>query len=236
MINTIVADDERHARERLISLLGNYPDIKIIGQAADTDEIIPLLQSEHVDVAFLDINMPGPPVFGIISALPQPPLIIFQTAYSEYAVNAFEIDALDYLMKPVSGERLDVCIGKIKKALPPEKILPQTPLTQLSVKYNSIMKVINIKDIFTIKTEEGFSFIYTDEGRFLSDRSLNYFEEILTQLRFYRVSRTAIINLDYVKVLHPLFKGSYRLELRNGTKITVSRRRMKTLKELLQFL
>lgn len=236
MIKTIVADDEGHARQRLAKLLKRYPEIKIICEIADGDELIPVLQSEAIDVAFLDINMPGASVFHTISSLPDPPLVVFQTAYSEYAVDAFGINALDYLMKPVSVERLDACVSKIKKALSIQKDTAKTPLTQISVKYGSIMKVITIEDIFAIKTEEGFSYIHTAEGRYLSDRSLHYFETILSDLRFYRISRTAIVNLDYVKVLHPMFKGSYRLELNNGIKMDVSRRRMKKLKDLLAFL
>ncbi|MBN2532576.1 MAG: response regulator transcription factor [Spirochaetales bacterium] len=234
MIRVIVADDEGHARIRLCKMLKNYPEIRIIRKIADGDELIPVIQSEAIDVVFLDINMPGEPVFKTISLLPDPPLVIFQTAYSEYAVDAFGINALDYLMKPVSRERLDLCIEKIKKALLFQEEKPR--LTQISVKYGSIMKVINISDIFAIKTEEGFSYIYSVEGRFLSDKSLQYFETILSGLRFYRVSRIGIVNLDYVKALHPMFKGSYSLELKNGIKMIVSRRRMKKLKSLLAFL
>jgi two-component system, LytTR family, response regulator len=236
MIHTVVADDERHARSRFCSMLKKYPDIQIIGEISDGDEFISLLHSEHIDLAFLDINMPGAPVFQTISSLPDPPLVVFQTAYSEYAIDAFGINAIDYLLKPVSRERLDACIEKVNHALLMKKNKAGSPLKQLSVKYGSIMKVIKIPDIFIITAEEGFSFISTHEGRFLSDKSLKYFEQILSYSRFYRVSRTALVNLDYVKMLHPMFKGSYRLELNNGTKIDVSRRRMKGLKELLTFL
>jgi two-component system, LytTR family, response regulator len=235
MINTIVADDERHARTRLITLLGDYPGIHIIGEIADGDELIPLLQSTSIDAAFLDINMPGKSVFKTIETLPRPPLIVFQTAYPEYAVDAFTIEALDYLMKPVSRERLHACVTKIKKAMEQRGREPDQSIERVTVKYGNIMKVIDVPEIFAISTEEGFSYIYTAEGKFLSDRSLNYFEDILASSGFCRVSRAAIVNLDCVKILHPMFKGSYSLELKNGTKVMVSRRRMKKLKELLGF-
>jgi len=237
MIRVIIADDEEHARTRLGSMLGRYPEIDIVHEIADGDELVSVLESAAIDVAFLDINMPGTSVFKTISALSDPPFVVFQTAYSEYAVKAFGIDALDYLMKPVSRNRLDVCISKIKKALAiKDKDTAPRQLTQISVKYGSIMKVIKVADIFAVRTEDGFSYIHTAEGRFMSDKSLNYFDEILADLGFFRVSRTAIVNLDYVKVLHPMFKGSYSLELVNGVKLPVSRRRMKNLRQLLKFL
>ncbi|MBN1697361.1 MAG: response regulator transcription factor [Spirochaetales bacterium] len=236
MITVIVADDEAHARKRLCALLGRYPEITIAGEVSDGDSLLDCLTAGNVDVAFLDINMPGASVFSTLSSLPDPPLIVFQTAYADYAQDAFEVEAVDYLMKPVGRERLDKCVSKIKKALShrnPERIsYPE----RISVKYGSIMKVIEVNGIFAVRSEEGFSFIYTQEGRFISDRSLHFFEGMLPGTRFYRISRTAIVNTDYVKVLHPMFKGSYSLELKNGLTMNVSRRRMKRLKELLQFL
>jgi two-component system LytT family response regulator len=217
-------------------LLSDYPGVTIVAEIADGDELIPVLRDKSIDVAFLDINMPGPLVFKTIESLARPPLIVFQTAYSEYAVDAFAIEALDYLMKPISRERFRACVTKIKKAMEQRDRGPEHSITRVTVKYGNIMKVIELPDIYAISTVEGFSYIYTEEGRFLSDRSLNYFEEMLSSSRFYRVSRGTIVNLDFVKVLHPMFKGSYSLELKNGTKVIVSRRRMGRLKELLGFL
>ena len=243
MIRVLLADDEKHIRERLKEMLKKYNIFTIESEAKNGDEVIKEIISKKPDVAFLDINMPGVSVFESIPSLKNAPIIIFQTAYSEYAVNAFGINALDYLLKPISEERLDQTVEKIKKEINAklkkdnEESLKEIPsdIENISVKNQGRIKVIPIDEVYKITFEEGFSFIYTYEGRFLSDKYLNYYEELLKDRKFFRVSRSDLINTKYISIIHPMFKGSYVIELKNGAKIKLSRRRAGVLKKLIDF-
>lgn len=241
MISVLIADDEKHARERLKTLLQKYDIFSIDYEAKNGDEVLNLIISKNPEVAFLDINMPGVSVFNSLSSLKEPPIIIFQTAYSEYAVDAFGINALDYLVKPISEERLKITVEKIKKTLSLKntkediKEFSKNNIQKISVKQDGKIKVISINDIYKITFEEGFSFIYTYEGRFLSDKYLNYFEEVLKNHGFFRVNRNDIINTKNISVIHPMFKGNYIVELINGAKIKLSRRKAGKLKKIINF-
>jgi len=234
MIKVLIADDERHARERLASLLQRYADIEIKALAADGNELLTALKKQTFDAVFLDINMPGPPVFDTIAHLPKRPLIIFQTAYAQYAADAFGLEALDYLLKPVNRERLDQCINKIRNTRASKK--KKQYVKQLSVRDDGMMKLIPVKDICSVSSEEGLSFICTQKEQYHCDKSLNSFETLLDLNKFFRISRETIINLDFAAALHPLCKGNWCLELKGGRKFSVSRRRMRDLKKKLAFL
>ena len=240
MINVLIADDEKHARDRLKTLLQKYDIFSLDYEAKDGDEVIQLIISKNPDVVFLDINMPGVSVFNSLSSLKNPPIIIFQTAYSEYAVDAYGINALDYLVKPISEERLAKTVEKIKNALAiksnkSDVIKKNNNLEKISVRHHGNIKIISLNDIYKITFEEGFSFIYTYEGRFLADKYLNYYDEKLKDKGFFRVSRNDIVNIKNITLIHPMFKGNYVIELNNGAKIKLSRRRAKTLKKIINF-
>lgn len=240
MIKVLIADDEKHARDRLKELLQAYNNLSIEAEAATGDEVIQILITQDIDVAFLDIEMPGTSVFNTINSLKKVPLVIFQTAYSQYAVNAFEINALDYLLKPISEERLRQAVEKILNA----ETKPQAPtavetevvkekVSTLSIKVGEEIKLIDIDDIYKITFEEGFCFLYTAERRYLSDKYLNYYDELLSDNGFFRCSRNDIVNLKYIKSIHTMFKGSFLIELKNEVMIKVSRRRAKELKDII---
>ena len=240
MISVLIADDEKHARDRLKILLKKYDILSIDHEAKNGDEVIQLIISKNPDVVFLDINMPGISVFNTLSSLKDPPLIIFQTAYSEYAVEAYGINALDYLVKPISEERLTKTVDKIKNAITQKNksnkdYYAKNDIQKISVRQYGKIKVISISDIYKITFEEGFSFIYTYEGRFLTDKYLNYFEELLKDKGFFRVNRNDIINTKNISLIHPMFKGNYVIELINGAKIKLSRRRANSLKKIINF-
>lgn len=241
----LIADDERHARDRLRQLLSAHREFEVTCEASGGDQALALLAAQPVDVAFLDIHMPGVSVFRSITSLKHPPLIVFQTAYAEHAVTAFDVEAVDYLLKPFSRERLAQCMDRLIIKLTrtveslPETDLPELnsfPPRQISVKAGHVIKVLSINEIIKINFEEGFSFVYTAAGRFLTDKYLNYFENLLEAGSFYRINRTQIVNLGYIKMIHPMFNGSYRVELANGEKLDVSRRRAGELKRLLAFI
>lgn len=254
MIKTLIADDESHAIERLRDLLSEFDDFEIVVESQDGTGALEQMVLLEPDVAFLDINMPGISVFKTISSLNNPPLVIFQTAHSKYAADAFDIDALDYLLKPVSRERFARAVSKIREKLgmdPPNK-QPQKQehapegkepkettesetTDKISVKVQGAIKIIPISDILKISFEEGLSFIYTKKDRFYSDQTLNYYEKKLEEKGFFRSNRGDLINLDYISTIHKAFKGNYYVELSDGSKVELSRRKAQALKKTLDF-
>ncbi len=193
-------------------------------------------------VAFLDINMPGVPVFQSIPSLAEPPLIVFQTAYSEHAATAFDINALDYLIKPVRFERLEKTVRKIKERLGSVAVPAgadgdgsSNAARQLSVSVNGVTRVVPTRDIVRISFENGFCYLHTESEKIISDKFLNHYEEKLQGKRFFRASRTDIINLQYLASIRKLLPGMYTIELSNGMQVELSRRRAQALREIIDF-
>jgi two-component system, LytTR family, response regulator len=194
-------------------------------------------------VAFLDINMPGVPVFQSIPSLAEPPLIVFQTAYSEHAATAFDINALDYLLKPVRFERLEKTVLKIRERIGSVAATSgageggsSNAACQLSVSVNGVTRVVPIRDIARISFENGFCYLHTVESeKIISDKFLNHYEEKLQGARFFRASRTDIINLQYLASIRKLLPGMYTIELTNGMQVELSRRRAQALREVIDF-
>ena len=242
MITAIIADDENPARERLRELLDRFALFDIVAEAKDGNEALHLIIVHKPEVVFLDINMPGMSVFQSIPSLQNPPLIIFQTAYSEFAADAFTINALDYLLKPIRFERLENAVAKIidKKALrksdhPKSSDMPAKPANHITVTIGGKTKIISSKDIIRISMENGFCCLHTVNDKIVSDRYLNYYEEKLEGNNFFRTSRTDIINLDKVAMIHKEFQGMYTIEMRGGVKVDLSRRKAGELKKIIDF-
>lgn len=241
MIKTLIADDEKPAIVRLKDLLADYDQFQIIAEASSGTEALEKIVSLKPDVAFLDINMPGISIFQTISSLSDPPLIIFQTAHSKYATDAFDVNALDYLMKPISRQRFSKAIAKIMEkhvvSAPPLSLESSSKETieKLSVKLQGAIKIIPVQEIQKICFEEGLTFIYAKEGRFLADHSLNHYEEKLNETGFFRSNRANLINLDCVTTLHKAFKGDFYVELTDGSQVELSRRKAQILKKQLDF-
>lgn len=243
MITTIIADDENHARERLRELLERFDQFEIVGEAKDGNEALQLIISLKPDVAFLDINMPGISVFQSVSSLQNPPLIIFQTAHSEHAAKAYDIDAIDYLLKPLRFERLEKTVDKITDKLSSKITQNQktpdnaAPLhsDHVTVTINGKTKLIASKDIIRISIEDGFCYIYTVNEKMISDKYLNYYEERLKNTTFFRTSRTDIINLNFVSMIQKEDLRSYIIVLNNGMHIELSRRKAQDLRKVIDF-
>lgn len=241
MIRAVIADDELHARERLRDLLGRFECFDIVSEAADGNEALSAIIARQPDVAFLDINMPGVSVFASLASLQDPPLIVFQTAYSEHAAAAFDIEALDYLLKPVRFERLQQTVGRIKASLAedaPNGRQPDTPASgsavRITVTAGDNTVVVAAADIVRIVSEAGFCHIHTTGDHLMSDRYLNYYEEKLGE-RFFRASRTELINLDCITAIHKQLPGLYTVELSNGMHVELSRRRAQALRKIVEF-
>lgn len=242
-INVLIADDEAPAIKRLRTLLSEDRRFNIVAEARNGDEVLKMIIEKSPAVAFLDINMPGASVFTTIPSLKKPPLVVFQTAYSEYGVEAFDIDAVDYLLKPVSRERFGQALSKLIQKIEMKGVsekpfrdapVPEPPRDFISLKTGEAITVLKINEITRLNFVDGLSFIHTKSKKLYSDLPLSHYEELLGNNGFFRVSRSDIINLKFMEKLHPFFNGQYIVEMSDGERIPVSRRRVQELKELIQ--
>jgi len=243
MIKAILVDDEELARRELDFLLKETGEVEVVGEADSSEQLFDILKNTQADVVFLDIEMYGRS--GIDAAfellkLPQPPIIIFATAYDQYAVKAFEVNALDYLLKPFSRERVRLCVEKIKKALEIKDLYIQRLLENLRM-FNNDKLLIHTEDkIVLLRREEVY--IVEAQGRYariklknkwLSCRhSLSDLEKILGD-QFQKVHKSFIVNINHVKEIVPLIGGSIilRMDDDNATEVPVGRTFLKAFKE-----
>lgn len=236
-ITVLLADDESHARDRMRDLLDRFDIFEVIGEAKDGNEALQQIIGLQPQVAFLDINMPGISVFQSLPSLKNPPLIVFQTAYSEHAAEAFDINALDYLLKPVREERLSQTVAKIKEKLGYDETPTVVPpvVDKLSVKVNGQTLFIELPAIIRISFENGFSTIYTQNGKYLSDKYLNHYEELLEKSGFFRASRSELIKLSAITSIQGHGQGMFRVRLSNDDCVDLSRRKGQALRRIVQF-
>ncbi len=224
----IVVDDERLARKELISLLKIYDNIEIAGEAQDVKSAEELIGKISPDIIFLDIQMPGESGFSLIDKIETEAKIVFVTAFDEFAIRAFEVNALDYLMKPVNPARLKTTIERIESGR--EELKPQqNPLNYsdtLFLSVNSKTRFIKISSILVIKACGDYTEIITAEGKKgLTSKSMRDWESRLPEKHFARIHRNAIINLDYVDKSDEWFNYSYHIYLKGITEPLIMSRR-----------
>lgn len=240
---TLVIDDERLAREELKSVLSEIHEIDVIGEAQNGDEALKLIKSEAPDLIFLDINMPEMNGFEMLKKLDEIPKVIFVTAYDEYALKAFEVNALDYLLKPIDPKRLEEAIEKLKKESDEEFESTLNPKFNRSSRTLSVVDRVFIKDgekcyfvqladVRMLESDGNYVKVYFDKNRPLILRSLNSFEEKLDPEHFFRANRKFIVNINWIEKVENWFNGGLQVELRSGDKIEVSRRQAIRFKEL----
>ncbi|MBX7151475.1 LytTR family DNA-binding domain-containing protein [bacterium] len=251
VLNALVVDDEKLARDKLKRLLEelNDPGLSVIGEAKDGLEAIEKIESLKPDVVFLDIQMPGLSGFEVIRNLNYVPAVIFSTAYDQYAIRAFEINATDYLLKPYDKERLSAAIGKLKRISPGQdlqrtvkKIVTdlmqsagQSFIELLPTRVNQRIKLIKTKDVLWFDTEHSITFAHVSGHRYDLKYTLDELEGRLNQKDFFRTHRSAIVNLHHITEIVPWFNGQYKLILNDPAKTEqiVSRGRAQELKLLL---
>jgi len=242
MIRVMLVDDEQAARERLRQLLGPIPGLEVVGEAADGEEAIERIVALGPDLVLLDIQMPGCSGLEVAACLPTPrPRIIFCTAFDQYAVDAFELHAVDYLLKPVNRIRLArsierVCQGDgLKAGRDVERILTtlSARTTRLLARSGEAYRVIPQSDVVHFFSDTGLTKLFTRDRSYLLDPTLNDLEQRLDPALFFRVSRAAIVNLDCVTEVRPLVGGVAEVVLNTGVRLEVSRRRVKELMQRL---
>lgn len=244
-MNALLIDDSRLARTELRHLLRAFPDVTVVGEARHADEARQQLAALRPDVLFLDIHMPGQTGFDLLASLEGPaPHVIFTTAYDQYALKAFEVNAFDYLLKPVSEARLAAALDKIRSLAPaplpppalpaPEPALP--PLTaqdQVFVKDGERCWFVRLADIRLFEISGGATKVYFEQHQPLIPRSLQQLEARLDPKVFFRANRQQIINLHWIAGIEPWFSNTLKISLRNGPDVEISRSQSGLFRELM---
>lgn len=242
MIKAVIIDDERLARNELKKLLQDFPEIEVIAEAANANEGIEKIDSLNPDLIFLDIQMPGKTGFDMLAELDKSPDVIFTTAYDDHALKAFEVNALDYLLKPVEPKRLADAIQKLhmdeeKEILTEEGISMNRSLLhehdQVFVKDGERCWFVKLSEIRLFESVGNYAKVYFGSNKPLILKSLNSLEERLDQKVFFRANRKHIVNLRLIEKIEPYFNGGLLLELKGGEKIEVSRRQTVKFKEMM---
>jgi len=251
MINVIIADDEEPARAELRFLLEDYDDINIIAEASDGEMVVRLCHDKKPDLVFMDIQMPA--ISGIEAAeillnSGKPPFIIFITAYDSYAIRAFELHAIDYLLKPIETDRLDRSLERIRKLISanhkssiPEKAMRDMLGGFVNNRTGKIITVCKDEKFYPVQLEK-IKYAYADDkktylvtaaGKFLYKNTLHQLEEILPD-NFVRTHRSFIVNIQFIKDIEPLFNGAYQISITNDDNhVPLSRSHSKNFKEIM---
>jgi two-component system, LytTR family, response regulator len=240
-ISAVIIDDERLARNELKKLLQEHSDIEVIDEATNVDEGLEKIEQHNPELIFLDIQMPGKTGFDLLSELDKAPKVIFTTAYDEYAIKAFEVNALDYLLKPIEPKRLSDAINKFHDELNKEKAEGQAnynrgPLSeqdQVFVKDGERCWFVKLGDIRLFESVGNYAKVFFGTNKPLILKSLNALEERLDERMFFRANRKHIINLRWVEKIEPYFNGGLLVDLKGGEKIEVSRRQTVKFKEMM---
>ena len=238
-MKALVIDDERLARKELISLLSKYPNIDVVGEAVNADDAQEKIAALNPALLFLDIQMPGKNGFELLESLDNVPKVIFTTAYDEYALKAFEVNALDYLLKPIRNERLDECIQKLsadEKNEVPEQNLEAYKLglkDQVFVKDGDKCWFVRLENVRLFESDGNYIKVYFDKFKPMIHKSLNALDKKLDDRSFFRASRKHIINLSWVDSIESWFNGGLLVKMKGGEKVEVSRRQASKFKEMM---
>lgn len=227
MFKTIIIDDERLAREEVKRALHKHKEFEIIGEASHADEAIELIEDLQPDILFLDIHMPGKSGFDLLEELTTVPEVVFTTAYDQYAVKAFEMNALDYLVKPLRDERFSKTIEKVKVELSKRVQLESTVLPmhqKIFIKDGEKCYFIPLSEIYFIESIGNYVRLYFGDQKAMIKRSLNLLAEKLDPKVFFRVNRSQMININFIKEIHPYFNNKLQILLTTGEKVEVSSR------------
>ena len=237
MLKCIIVEDEFPAREELKFFIEKHEEIELEKEFDSPLDALKYLQDNKIDVIFLDINMPeldGMSLGKILSKLNENLKIVFITAYKEYAAEAFEIKAFDYLLKPYSEKRINEVLDNLTKERKAEHIKDISKINKVTVTSEDKMYVISINNIYYIEAGEKESMVYTKDNSYSSKIKISKWEEMLPKNKFYRTHRSYMINLDKITEVEPWFNGTYVLKIQDlKFKIPVSRNNIKEFKEIL---
>ena len=252
MIRVLIVDDEPLARERIRTLLENEPGIEVVAECGDAPDALAIIERERPDLLFLDVQMPEMDGFDVLEALagkPSPPAVIFVTAYDKYALRAFEVHALDYLLKPFDRERFSSALERAREFLMREKkkgalderllalladIKPERKhLERFVIKSSGRVFFIKAEEIDWIEAASNYVRLHAGRDSHLMRETMSALESKLDPKKFLRANRSAIVNIEKIKELHTLFRGEYEIVLQTGARLTMARACREKLQELL---
>ncbi|HUX84713.1 MAG TPA: LytTR family transcriptional regulator DNA-binding domain-containing protein [Chitinophagaceae bacterium] len=239
MKKALIIDDERLARSELKKLLGEFPEIEVIGEAVNAKDGIEKIEYLNPDLLFLDIQMPDKTGFELLADLDKAPQVIFTTAYDEYALKAFEFNALDYLLKPIEPKRLADALHRLKQQEEKEKLALSglrgtlTEGDQVFVKDGDRCWFVKLQQIRLFESVGNYARVYFENNKPLILKSLNALEERLDERVFFRANRKHIVNLRMIEKIDTYFNGGLLLEMKGGEKIEVSRRQAVRFREMM---
>jgi len=231
-IKTLLVDDEEVAIRRLRQMLSRYPDISIIGEAADGPSAVAIINERRPELVFLDIQMPGLDGFGVLGGLDYTPMIVFLTAYEEYAVKAFEKESLDYLLKPVEAERLDLTIQRVARNRATDgSILEKIQrlvdgvraadtITTIPVKAGNRIQLVSVADVYFFAAKDKYVMVHEREGQRLIEYPLSWLEHRLPP-EFIRVHRGYIVNKVKIREIHRFLKGTFVIIMDDGASTAI---------------
>lgn len=239
-ISALIIDDSRLARQELKHLLNKHPEIQIEAEVSDAEQALAFMKNHNLDVLFLDIQMPGMDGFELLQQLDQVPQVVFVTAYDEYAIKAFQHNALDYLQKPIEPDALARAVAKIlnqNALLTAQKPVDHNRETlgvhdQVFVKDGEQCWFVTLGDIRLFEVSGNYTTLYFDDNRPMLNKTLNQLAERLDDNRFFRANRNQLINLNHIQKVEPWIQG-IRVHLSGGETIELSRRQTQQFKELM---
>ncbi len=232
-MKVIIVDDERLARKELQNLLAKFPSVEVLAECDSVSSALSEIEKLKPDLVFLDINMPGKDGFALLEELDFIPEIIFVTAYDEYAIKAFEVNALDYLLKPIQSERLEEAINKFQS-----NELAETNTNKLGQNDQVFVKdgercwFVKLSDVPMFESEGNYVRVYFENNKPLILKSLNNLANKLDENVFFRANRKFIINLNWIESIESWFNGGLMVKLKTGAKVEISRRQASKLKEM----
>ncbi|SFD70002.1 LytR/AlgR family response regulator transcription factor [Thermophagus xiamenensis] len=243
----LIIDDEPPARTVIRSYLNDHPNISVIGECSNGFEALKAIQELKPDIIFLDVQMPKVSGLELLEVLDEIPVVVFSTAYDRYALKAFEMSAVDYLLKPYSQDRFNKAMGKVLEQLNKGEKTDatnllikhsensNTPLKRIVVKTGNKMHVIPVNKISYIEANEDYVMIYSEKSRHLKAQTMRYYEENLDSTQFVRIHRSFIVNVNFVERLEPYDKDTYVAVMTQGQRLKISRNGYRKLKETLNF-
>ena len=238
-MRALIIDDERLARKELNSLLQDSSEITVVGEAINADDAYQKITELKPDLLFLDIQMPGKTGFELLEMLDSVPKVIFTTAYDEYALKAFDVNALDYLLKPIQKERLQESVKKLLDQKPSEPDTDEDLPTKLGFNDQVFVKdgdkcwFVQLSNVRLFESEGNYIKVYFEGNRPMIHKSLNALDEKLDDRSFFRASRKHIINLSWIEKIEPWFNGGLMVQLKGGQNVEVSRRQAARFKEMM---
>jgi two-component system LytT family response regulator len=242
-MRALVIDDERLARKELINLLSQYDQVEIVGEANNVDDAKEKIEALAPDVVFLDIQMPEKTGFDLLEELDNVPHVVFTTAYDEYAIKAFQVNALDYLLKPIEPKRLGEAIERLLKKLNENQDKSEdlgsfagrklTLDDQVFVKDGDRCWFVKLSNVRLFESDGNYIKVYFDNFKPMIHKSHNALDERLSEKSFFRASRKHIINLSWVEAIEPWFNGGLVVTLKGGDRIEVSRRQAARFKDMM---